>query len=179
MRGCLFGPDFDPLADENWRVLRLDPVAENIVREFGRRLPELVDTESDGPAEVVHRSVSEVAKLTMREAWSLPARKCVYERLPYPSRSGGFEKAFIEASDADASVEAFCKIHEQRHAFLRLRYVKENGLNGFYSPDFLVRAAGAIWVVETKSQAMLAQADVTRKKRAALAWCERINRLPT
>lgn len=177
VREHMFGPGFDPLADENWRVLRLDPVAEHIVKEFGRRLPELVDNEPDGAAEVVHRSLSEVAKLTMREAWSLPVRKCVYERLPYPSRSGGFEKAFIEAADADASVEAFCKIHEQRHAFLRLRYVKENGLNGFYSPDFLVRAAGAVWVVETKSQAMLGQADVTRKKRAALAWCERINRL--
>lgn len=178
IRGHMFGPGFEPLADENWRVLRLDPVAEHIVREFGRRLPELVATATDGATEVIHRSLSEVAKLTMREAWSLPVRKCIYQRLPYPSRSGGFEKAFIETADADASVDAFCKIHEQRHTFLRLRYVKENGLTGFYSPDFLVRATGAVWVVETKSQAMLAQVDVTRKKRAALAWCERINRLP-
>jgi type III restriction enzyme len=178
VRERLFGPGFEPMADENWRVLRLDPVAEHIVKEFGRRLPELVENEPDGAAEVVHRSLSEIAKLTMREAWSLPVQKCVYERLPFPSRSGGFEKAFIETADADASIEAFCKIHEQRHAFLRLRYVKENGLNGFYSPDFLVRAAGSVWVVETKSQAMLGQADVVRKKRAALAWCERINRLP-
>jgi len=55
--------------------------------------------------------------------------------------------------------------------------VKDNGLAGFYSPDFLVRTTDGVWLVETKSQAMLQQVDVVRKKRAALAWCERINQL--
>jgi type III restriction enzyme len=178
VRRHLFGAEFDPLEGENWRVLLLDPVAAHLVREFGRKLPELTAVKSSGPAQVMHRRLSDVPKLTMREAYSLPAPKSIYERLAYPSRSGGFEQAFMEWANVDATVTAFCKIHEQRHDFLRLRYVKDNGLNGFYSPDFLVRTAGGVWVVETKGQAMLAQADVTRKKRVALAWCERLNRLP-
>ncbi|MEI6861356.1 MAG: hypothetical protein WCL04_03800 [Verrucomicrobiota bacterium] len=59
-----------------------------------------------------------------------------------------------------------------------LRYVKESGLPGFYSPDFLVRTPTGIWLTETKAQAMLTQADVVRKQRAAVAWCERVNALP-
>ena len=56
-------------------------------------------------------------------------------------------------------------------------YVKENGLPGFYSPDFLVRTRSGIYLTETKAQGMLTQADVVRKQRAAVAWCERVNAL--
>ncbi|WP_197531808.1 hypothetical protein [Aromatoleum aromaticum] len=49
-------------------------------------------------------------------------------------------------------MEAFCKIIETRHDFARLRYVKEDGLPAFYSPDFLVRCADAVYLVETKAQ---------------------------
>ena len=68
-------------------------------------------------------------------------------------------------------------MNEQKHLFMRLRYVKENGLPGFYFPDFLVRTSTGIWLVETKAQNQLTQADVVRKKTAAVAWCERVNGL--
>lgn len=61
---------------------------------------------------------------------------------------------------------------------MRLRYVRENGLPGFYFPDFLVRTDMGIWLAETKAQDQLIQADVIRKKIAAVAWCERVNELP-
>src|SRR5258708_3571453 len=114
----------------------------------------------------------------MGEAYSVIVTKCIYERQPYPSRNGEFEKAFIEKSQGDGAVEAFCKINEQKHTFLRLRYVKENGLPGYYCPDFLVRTSTAIFLAETKAQTMLPLPDVERKRKAAIAWCERINELP-
>jgi type III restriction enzyme len=83
----------------------------------------------------------------------------------------------MEKANLDATVEAFCKVNEQKHLFMRLRYVKESGLPGFYSPDFLVRTATGIYLTETKAQGMLNQADVVRKQRAAVAWCERVNSL--
>jgi type III restriction enzyme len=84
----------------------------------------------------------------------------------------------MEKANADSTVEAFCKVNEQKHLFMRLRYVKENGLPGFYSSDFLVRTKAGIWLTETKAQAQLIQADVIRKKTAAVAWCDRVNELP-
>jgi type III restriction enzyme len=74
-------------------------------------------------------------------------------------------------------VEAFCKISENRHDFVRLRYIKEDGLAAFYIPDFLVRTADAIYLVETKAQQQVIHANVQRKLKAAVTWCERINAL--
>ena len=72
---------------------------------------------------------------------------------------------------------AFCKISENRHTFARLRYVKDDGLPAFYSPDFLVRTASGIFLVETKAQQQAIHPNVQRKLKAAIAWCERINAL--
>ena len=80
-------------------------------------------------------------------------------------------------AQADSDVLAFCKISETRHDFARLRYVKEDGLPAFYSPDFLVRTETSVYVVETKAQQQTTHPNVQRKLKAAAAWCERINGL--
>ncbi len=178
IRQELFARPFEPLQDENWRVLCLDPVANHIIQTFGRKLPELAETEPTTPPAVKQRWLSEVATIRLRESSSIVTPKCIYERLPFPSRNGGFEEAFIGKANGDSTVEAFCKVNEQRHFFMRLRYVRENGLPGFYFPDFLVRTKTGIWLTETKAQDQLIQADVRRKKIAAVAWCERLNELP-
>lgn len=177
IRGRLFGAAFDPLADENWRLLLLQPVVDHITEKFALALIESEEREWQGETEVRLRRLSEVAQLTMRDSSSLPVVKCIYERLPYPTRSGGLERAFIEWAQADAGIEAFCKISETRHDFARLRYVKEDGLPAFYSPDFLVRTDTAIYLVETKAQQQTAHPNVQRKLKAAAAWCGRINGL--
>ena len=56
----------------------------------------------------------------------LPCQK--QSTFDYPARNGGLEQAFVEACDRDASVDAFCKVSEQKHTFARLRYTQE-GLN--------------------------------------------------
>jgi type III restriction enzyme len=178
IRRQLFARQFDPFEDENWRLLCLDPVANHIIQTFGRKLPELAETETTAPPEIKQRLLSEVPTIRVRESSSIVTPKCIYERLPYPSRNGGFEQAFIEKANTDSTAEAFSKVNEQRHLFMRLRYVRKNGLPGFYFPDFLVRTKTGIWLTETKAQDQLIQADVIRKKLAAVAWCERVNELP-
>lgn len=177
IRHHLFKRELDPLADENWRVLLIDPVTEHIIKVWARAILEAEDSVIVADAEVAHRRLSEVPKLAMREGSSLAVEKAIYLRLPYPSRSGGLEQAFMETCERDASVDAFCKINEQKHTFARLRYIKEDGLPSFYSPDFLVRAGAAIYLVETKAQAQLTTPNVLRKRKAAVAWCDRINAL--
>jgi type III restriction enzyme len=178
IRRKLFASEFEPLADENWRLLWLDPVTSHIIQTFGRKLPELAENETTAPPEIRQRWLSEVATIRVRESSSIETPKCIYERLPFPSRNGGFEEAFIGKANGDATVEAFCKVNEQKYFFMRLRYVKENGLPGTYWPDFLVRTKTGIWLTETKAQDQLIHADVIRKKTAAVAWCERLNELP-
>lgn len=178
VREHLFGERFDPFVDEGWRLLLLQPVVDHVVKVFALALVESEEHHTLGEVEVRHRHLSEAPRLMVRESSSLAVRKCIYERLPYPPRNGGLERAFIEWADADAGIEAFCKVHEHRHDFVRLRYVKDDGLAAFYSPDFLVRTADAVYLVETKAQEQVAHPNVQRKLRAAVAWCERINALP-
>lgn len=173
----LFSGPFDPMADENWRVLLIDPVTDHIIKVWARAILDAEESVIVAAPEVTHRHLSDVPKLAMREGSSVPVAKAIYFRLPYPSRSGGLEQAFIETCDRDASVDAFCKINEQKHTFARLRYIKEDGLPAFYSPDFFVRAGGANYLVETKAQGQLTSPNVLRKRKAAVTWCDRINQL--
>jgi len=177
IRHYLFGATFNPMESENWRVLLLQPVIDHISKVFAVALIESEHQDVVGETEVRYRNLSEVPKLMMRESNSLPVVKCIYERLPFPARNGGLERAFIEWAQADAQVHAFCKVSETRHDFVRLRYVKEDGLPAFYSPDFLVRTGDAIYLVETKAQGQVTTPNVQRKLKAAVAWCDCINGL--
>ncbi|NWP75132.1 hypothetical protein GY972_23930, partial [Escherichia coli] len=80
---------FEPLHDENWRVLLLDPVTEHIIKVWARAILEAEESVIVADAEVAHRRLSEVPKLAMRAGSSLAVDKAIYERLPYPSRNGG------------------------------------------------------------------------------------------
>ena len=177
----LFDANFNPLGEshgtENWRLLLLQSVVDHITKIFALALLEAKDTHTTGQTEVHPRWLSETPRLMVREAHSVEAGKCIYTRLGWPARNGGLEKTVIHWAQADAQVLAFCKISETRHPFGRLRYVKDDGLPAFYSPDFLVRTADAIYLVETKAQQQTMHPNVQRKLRAAVGWCDRINAL--
>jgi type III restriction enzyme len=159
-------------------LLLLQPVIDHIVKVFGLALVKSEDRSVTGETEVRHRRLSDVERLTMRESTSMEVAKCIYSRQGWPARNGGLERSFIEWCQADAGVEAFCKLHENRHDFARLRYVREEGLPAFYFPDFIVRTADAIYLVETKAQQQTHHPNVQRKRKAAATWCARINELP-
>ena len=174
----LFNQTFNPLDNENWRLLLLQPVVDHITKVFAVALLDSEQKHVTGETEVHLRMLSEVPKLTMRESHSQAVSKCIYTRLNWPAHSGGLERAFIHWAQADSHTLAFCKISENRHTFARLRYVKDDGLPAFYSPDFMVRTEGALYLVETKAQQQTIHPNVQRKLRAATAWCSRINDLP-
>lgn len=178
IREFLFREPFEPFEEENWRLLLLQPVIEHIIKIFGLALVNSEERSTTGETEVRHRRLSEVDCITVRESTSIEVAKCIYPRQGWPSRSGGFERSFIEWCHGDTSVESFCKLNENKHDFARLRYVREDGLPAFYFPDFMVRTVDAIYMVETKAQQQTSHPNVQRKRKAAATWCARINELP-
>ena len=178
IREFLFHEPFEPFEDENWRLLLLQPVIDHVIKVFGLALVNSEERGRAGETEVRHRRLSEVDCIALREGTSMEVSKCIYPRQGWPARSGGLERGFLEWCQADSGVEAFCKLSETRHAFARLRYVREDGLPAFYFPDFIVRTADAIYLVETKAQQQTSHPNVQRKRKAAATWCTRINELP-
>ncbi|MBL1263343.1 DEAD/DEAH box helicase family protein [Methylomicrobium sp. RS1] len=178
IRKRLFGRPFEPFDDENWRLLLLRPVVDHITQVIAPALLEAEQTHVGRDSEVHYRRLSELDQWPMRESRSLAVDKCIYPRLPYPARNGGLQKALIEWANLDGSVRAFCKISATRHDFAKLRYVREDGLFAFYSPDFLLRTDRAVYLVETQAQAQVSSPNVQRKLKAAAAWCDKINALP-
>ena len=178
IRHRLFAGEFDPLSGENWRLLLLDDVAHTIASSFATKLVELQESQTVASAVVQHRWLSEIKTIPVRSSSAVEVTKCIYPKLPVPTHGGGLERLFIEWADSDTKVEALAKVHEYRHGFLRRPYLKADGMPAQYSPDFLVRTAQTVYVVETKAQFALSDENVQRKKRAAIAWCEQINLLP-
>jgi len=113
-----------------------------------------------------------------RERFSLPLRKTIYERTPFPSHAGGLEKAFSEFCNLDAKVERFLKIDETRHDFAKIFYLRTDGLLATYHPDFIVATKTTFYLVETKGENSLKDENVRKKCLAAKEWCAKINSFP-
>ena len=177
IRERYFGSNFNPLENENWRLLLVPGVAEEVAGEMGRVLVELQKNVSLGGAEVLHRSVAELESIVVRTSSSIEVTKCIFSRQPFPSHGGGLERDFMAWADNDAKIEALLKINEYGHDFLRRPYLKSDGMPAQYSPDFLVRTAERIYLVETKAQSALSDTNVQRKKRSAVSWVDSVNKL--
>ena len=115
--------------------------------------------------------------MKMRETYSLPLEKTIYERTGYPSNIGGLECEFLKFLDADSNVERFIKIEEIQHPFAKIAYIRSDGLLSSYHPDFMVCTASHLYIVETKGDDRIDDPNVLRKQRATVEWCEKINAL--
>jgi type III restriction enzyme len=75
-------------------------------------------------------------------------------------------------------VEAFIKIIETKHTFAGIPYIREDGLLAHYYPDFMVKFADDIYIVETKAQKDLNNKNVQQKMLSAINFVNTINELP-
>ena len=57
-------------------------------------------------------------------------------------------------------------------------YIRQDGLLASYHPDFIVCTADHIYIVETKGNDKLHDANVQQKRVAATEWCRKTNTLP-
>lgn len=180
IRNRLFNEAFNPLIDENWRVLftSQDKIIRHIMKNVSKTIYEMQDNVEVTEAEVFKNYFSEVSELRMRENFSIEVSKAIYERLPYPSNKGGFEKAFIEFADTDAGVDSFIKINEYYHEFAHVTYIRDDGLLAHYFPDFMVKINEKIFIVETKAEKDLKNPNVQQKRIATAHWLEKVNELP-
>ncbi len=179
IRTQLFGMSFNPFEDNNWKVLLLKNslVTDHIVKTIGEAIFTMQQAVEPTEAKVEKQYFSDVPELRMRENFSLLLEKTIYERLPYPSNRGEFEKNFMEYADSDVGVEALVKVNEYYHRFASIPYIRTDGLMSHYSPDFIIKTNKKIYLIETKADKDLNDQNVRRKQLATLDWIRRINAL--
>ncbi|MDR1940966.1 MAG: DEAD/DEAH box helicase family protein [Endomicrobium sp.] len=180
IRTKLFGQIFDPLADNNWRVLMLSKagIAEHIMKELSAAVYNMQNAVDVSEAVVVKKYFSQVSALKIRENFALDIVKSVYVKTGYPSNKGGFEKDFLLYCDADGKVERLIKISDTSHIFAKFKYVRTDGMLASYYPDFMVKIESDIYVAETKSEKDAAgDLNVLQKQKGALEWIAKINEL--
>lgn len=180
IRTRLFGQPFDPFSGADWKILlaKNGLVTQHIIQEMSVAIHRMQESVMSSEAVVERRWFSSVPTLRIRESYSMELQKVIYERVGYPSNRGGFEKAFSEFLDRDGGVERFLKINESQHPFASLFYIRQDGLLASYHPDFIVCTADHIYIVETKGNDKMHDANVQQKRVAATEWCRKINTLP-
>jgi len=178
IRNYLFGKKFNPFEDENWRVLLIDHVSNHIIKQCSRLIINMQEVDVIDSSEVILKKLSEINQIRVNVKYSIDTCKTIYEKTSFPSNRGGFEEDFIEFADNCSSVKAFAKIIPHVHSFVRLRYIKDDGLIHYYYPDFLVRTENnEIYMVETKGDDQMIHPNVLKKKNSALYWINKVNNL--
>ena len=179
IRSRLFGQPFNPMEDENWKILIMSKssVINHIIKQISSCIHK-IHTNVDVTDAIVEKTrFSVVNKLRMRDNYSIEVSKSIYEKLPYPSNKGGLEKKFIEALNNDSEVEAFTKINEYYHTFATITYIREDGSLARYFPDFLAKIGNIIYIIETKADKDINSLNVQRKRVATLDLLEKFNAL--
>jgi len=178
IRQKLFGQDFDPLQDNNWKVLLLTEsrIIEHVVKNVAKTIYDLQNNVAISEAVVHKKYFSEFGAMKIRETYAIPVAKSIYSRVAYPSNKGGFEKRFIEFIDAEA-IDAFVKINEHYHDMAKVFYIREDGMLAPYYPDFMIRIKNQVYVVETKAEKDLSSYNVRSKRIAMADWLEKVNEL--
>lgn len=179
IRTRLFGVEFNPFSENNWKILLLRNgiVTQHIVKEVGKIILSLQNNVAIDKAKIIQKYFSEVTELRMRENYSLDISKTIYEKLAYPSNRGEFEKNLMIYADADSKVISLIKVDEYYHQFAHVLYIRIDGLLSTYHPDFIVRTSENIYVVETKSDRDVNDLNVKQKQIAILDWIEKVNGL--
>lgn len=175
----LFNEPFDPMVNENWRILFMskESIVNFIIMQLSKVLYKMQTDVDVNEAKVDKNYFSDVSILRMRENYSIDVLKSIYEKLPFPSNKGGFEKRFMEFVDKDGQVTSFIKINEYYHSFANITYIRDDGLLARYFPDFLVKIDDMIYVVETKSDKDISTINVQSKRIATLNFLDNLNQL--
>ncbi len=179
IRHKLFNEEFDPFAENNWRVLLLTEsrITEHIIRNISKSIYDIQNKLNVNEAKIVKRQFSEVTEIRGREEYCVIVSKSIYPKIPFPSNRGGFERSFIEFVDRDTKVERFIKINEYSHNFANILYVREDGLLAHYFPDFIVKIGDTIYLVETKAEKDVKSPNVKLKQISTIDWINKINEL--
>ena len=172
----LFGEKVDFHQEDNYRVLAHIPLYDFVVTHVRKALVDLLGkVVYEAHPEAVWERLSKVDKILVRAKNVVVTNKSIYPKTSPAPKGGGFEARFMaECLEKSSSVLAYAKL-DPRHGF-SIRYRNEFGIARDYYPDFIVKTANKMYLVETKGDRDMSSPVVARKAKAAIGWCETASR---
>ena len=170
----LFRQEIDFSHEDNYKVLAHGDIRDHVIETIRNVINELLGQPRYEVRTGQWRRLSDLPTLLVREHHSVPTLRCVYPRLGFGARFGGFERQVMETTlDRSPEVLAWCKL--QRKHNLTIAYRDPSGLLRNYEVDFAMRTAESCFILETKADRDLKLPNVAVKARAAKHWCESIS----
>jgi len=168
----LFDRRIDMADQDTVRKLNHLPVREKIRDIFVDAILRLQVVEE--PYQLVERFVASRMEPFHTSEPVYPAKKTVFEVLPYPHGSE-YEKHFMRYLDEQVQVLAYTKVLPRMP--LRIPYHDAQGYLRHYTPDFVVQTANGYFLLEPKGTGWNQQEDTPAKVQAAAEWCQKVSEL--
>lgn len=158
--------DFNSDDPQHVKRLNLVPIVDETLNAFGDQIRKIAATVRDFEPSVRTVKVSDTKpKETSKDTYE--PQKSVFNRVDYDSE---LEHEFMERLDVWDGVEAWSRVVPFKIPY----YDEEYGFH-YYIPDFIVKAAGRHYLVETKGEGFARQEETESKRDVAEQWIAKAN----
>lgn len=164
----LFEREINTKNPEVLKKLNTPEVRETIYKAFVDELNDLSVVEEKHEIASTYSLRDTPPFHTTKEVYS--PSKSIFNFLPYDSP---LEEEFMRYLDSSSEVEKFTKVF--RRIPLRISYFLEEKGRKYYIPDFVVKTADKMYLIETKGETFDDTPMVRAKSKAAEAWCQNIS----
>ncbi|MBD2160933.1 DEAD/DEAH box helicase family protein [Limnothrix sp. FACHB-1083] len=171
----LFTEEIDFTEPANYQVLQNQQVVDFIANQVRSAVQEAMGDIQFQPG-AVWRKLSDVSRLMMRQKNMVLTRRCIYPSQAVQSQSGGFERQVItKLLNPSPEVLAFAKLDRKHDLIIPWR--DDRGIQRKYEPDFVVKTAERMFLLETKGDHLLTDSGTRLKAQAAKVWCDSASRV--
>lgn len=166
----MFKQNIDFTDPDNYKVLQSQRVIDAVTNVVRVAIQEATGNLQYQPG-AVWRSLSDIARLFMRQSNIVQVYRCIYPYQGVQSIKGGFERRVInKLLNPSPEVLAFAKL-DRKHD-LTIAWRDERGIQRKYEPDFVVKTSDTIFLFETKGDHLIGDPSTALKAQAAVAWCK-------
>lgn len=170
----LFTKEIDFTDPDNYRVLQNQQVIDFVCNQIRGAIAKATDDLQYHPS-ATWRSLSDVPRLLMRQKNMVITPHCIYPYQAVQSEKGGFERQVMtKLLIPSPEVSAFAKL-DRKHE-LTIAYRDDRGIQRKYEPDFIVKTASTMFILEAKGDHLMTQSDTALKAQATVAWCKSASR---
>lgn len=172
----LFTKEIDFTDPDNYRVLQNQQILDFVADQIRAAISKATDDSQYQPG-AVWRCLSDVPRLLMRQKNMVTVQRCIYPYQAVQPEKGGFEREIIsKLLNPSPEVLALAKL-DRKHD-LAIAYRDNRGIQRKYEPDFLVKTANKMFILEAKGDHLITDASTALKAQAAVAWCKSASRVP-